>query len=249
MRHLFPLIPLALALPVFAQAPPGAHFDVASIRPSQPAAHGTDSADLPGRYTATNRTLRDLIREAWDVRDYQISGPDWLSTERFDVVARFAAGATEKQLEAMKQSLLTDRFSLTLHTETRNLPVYGIVIAKGGVRFQPAKPDAPSRNLMNGGHGSYDMRATRKSMPDLAEALSHFAGRPVRDRTGLTGTYDYTLQWMREDAQSGANEAGLKLLPTLSIAMEEQLGLRLEPRSAPIDMLVIDHAEKAPTEN
>jgi uncharacterized protein (TIGR03435 family) len=242
------LVPLALALPLFAQTP-AAHFDVASIRPSQPAAHGTDSADLPGRYTATNRSLLDLIREAWNVRDYQISGPDWLTTERFDVVANFPAGATERQLEAMKQTLLLDRFGLKLHTETRNLPVYGLVIAKSGVRFQPAKPDAPSRNLMNGGRGSYDMRATRKTMADLAEALSRFADRPVRDMTGLTGTYDFTLQWMREEAQSAATEVGLKLLPTMSVAMEEQLGLRLEPRSAPIEMLVIDRAQKTPTGN
>lgn len=245
MRLLFPL---AAILSLFAQAPP-AHFDVASIRPSQPAAHGTDSADLPGRYTATNRTLRDLIREAWDVRDYQISGPDWLSSERFDIVAGFPAGATEKQLEAMKQSLLLDRFGMRLHTETRNLPVYAIVIAKSGVRFQPAKPGTPSRNLMNGSRGSYDMRVTRRTMADLAGTLSHFADRPVRDMTGLTGTYDYTLQWMREEAQSAANEAGLKLLPTMSVAMEEQLGLRLEPRSAPIEILVIDRAERTPTQN
>ncbi len=248
MRCLLPPIPL-VALALFAQAPPVERFEAASVRPSQPADRGTDSADLPGRYTATNRTLRDLIREAWNIRDYQISGPDWLGAERFDIVAKFPLSATEKQLGAMKQSLLTERFGLRVHTETRNLPVYGIVIAKAGIRFHPAKPDAPSRNLMNGGRGSYDMRATRKTMVDLAEALSYFADRPVEDMTGLTGTYDYTLRWMREDAQASANEAGQKVLPTMPIAMEEQLGLRLEPRSAPIDMLVIDHVEKTPTEN
>jgi uncharacterized protein (TIGR03435 family) len=153
------------------------------------------------------------------------------------------------------QTLLADRFHLQLHRETRELPAYTLTVAKGGSKLEQSK----SRELrMNWGMGRFDYRGAPMSM--LATTLTQLAGRIVVDQTGLTGNYDLTLQWTPDEAQSqvfrragdwaSAGEASIPDAsgPSLFTALKEQLGLRLEATKAPIEMLVVDHAEH-PSEN
>jgi len=221
-------------------------FEVASVRPTQ---HGRtidgfsrSSIDTPspGRLVAENSSLDELLRFAFQVKHYQIAGPNWLNddSECFDIVAKAPPGTSEREMRAMLQSLLSDRFKLGLHRETRVLPVYKLVVAKNGPKLHAAVSDGERPVMSSAGN---NLNAKHASMSGFAVWLSRELDRPVLDETGVKGQFDFTLQYGTGNSEDGR--------PSLSAALQDQLGLRLEAGKGPIETLVIDHLEKFPTEN
>jgi uncharacterized protein (TIGR03435 family) len=234
------------ALIAVAQAP--IEFEVATIKPAPPQAEGRTSTRMSsdtdaGKLNYTNVNLKEVIGKAYKVQQYQITGPDWMETERFDIVAKFPPHAAPDQLPPMLQALLADRFKLALHRETRELPMYALAVAKNGPKFKTTESETGISS--NSSRTRWHVVA-KVSMHRFAEFLSDEAGRPVVDRTGLSGGYELTLDWAPDNA-AAANDptAG----PSLFTALQEQLGLRLDSTKGPVEMLVIDRAERTPTEN
>jgi uncharacterized protein (TIGR03435 family) len=175
-------------------------FEAASIKlHPEPIAFSSDSAAHGSRVTATAITLIDLITNAYGVRYDQISGgPSWVKSEHYDVVAKAEGESTitKDQLRQMLQTLLADRFQLKIHREAKETPVYQLVVGKGGPKLKEAAPDAKGGYVSRGSDtGQMRMEATKGTMEQLARQLSVTAGRPVIDKTGLTGYYAYTLDW------------------------------------------------------
>jgi uncharacterized protein (TIGR03435 family) len=220
-------------------------FEAASVKPAPPESTDQTIDFQPGgRFRATNITLKGLIRTAYDVRGFQISGgPKWLDSVRYDVEAKAAGDPRAPEVRRMIQALLADRFLLKLHRESREIPVYWLVVGKKGPKIQRVTDETrsyrASRGLLN----------TRTTMPALANVFSNWLERVVLDRTGLEGTYDVKLEWIPEE-NVRPNEPEIASRPGASLfsAVEERLGLKLEPRKGPVETLVIEGAEK-PSEN
>src|SRR5262249_39150456 len=157
-----------------------------------------------------------------------------------DIVAKFSPNASGDTVPAMLQTLLKERFHRTFHREARELPTYALTVAKNGPKFATA--ETASGITSNSNRSRWQITA-KISMRSFAEFLSPQAGRPVIDKTGLPGTYELKLEWSIDDAPAG-NEG-----PSLFTALQEQLGLKLESAKGPVEALVVDHADKAPTEN
>jgi uncharacterized protein (TIGR03435 family) len=216
-------------------------FEVASVKLNHSGDLSSGEHTGRGRLTVTNDTLKQLIRFAFDVWDFQIEGgPRWLDADRFDIVATTGSSdvITNQQLRRLLQALLADRFQLKAHRETKEMTVYSLVVTKNGPKLTEHTGDGGGDSSTNASTGN--IRATRATMATLANSLSGVMGRPVIDNTRLRGTFDYKLVWAPEQADSTA--------PSIFTAVQEQLGLRLESAKGPIEMLLIDGAEK-PSEN
>jgi uncharacterized protein (TIGR03435 family) len=274
----------------------GQTFEVASVKPSDPAGQGRGGAPQggpgtadPGRITRSRVTLQSLIREAYGVDFDQIQAPGWISEEHYDVRATVPAGATKDELKVMFQHLLEERFKLALHHITKDHPVYELTIAKGGAKLK----ENTDPNLEPSRLGDPKLPPDRDGFPQIPPGKSGMASAPVNglnrmtvrgmplsmllfqvgaqlgtitgqntyapgrivDKTGLTGNYDFNLEFaggfgigaaLSLPASADASEPSG---PSLIEAIEKQLGLKLTKVNSPVDVLVIDHAEKAPTEN
>jgi uncharacterized protein (TIGR03435 family) len=230
-------------------------FEVASVKRSQTGGSRTRVGTDPGRLTIRNASLKFCIGWAYGLKDYQISGPGWLDSERFDIVAKAEHGALEDRLRLMLQALLTDRFKLALHRETKELPVYALIVVNEGARIHEVKADGKSRTGGVRGH----LIGQKISMPQLADLLTLAGqselGRPVIDKTGLKGVFDISLNWIPESPRpAGGNDPDARATenaigPDIFRALQQQLGLRLESQKDRVEILVIDRAERVPTEN
>jgi uncharacterized protein (TIGR03435 family) len=236
-------IPLVTAPHLRAQSQDiGPSFEAASIKPTQMTGQGASIDRHPGMLVLKNVTLQDCIREAYGVTDSQIAGQNLLSPDRYDIVAKIPPGVIQDQGPAMLQALLAERFKLAVHHGTKEMPVYLLVVAKNGPKVQ-AVESANKGGITS--HPGY-MSAVSIAMSRLATFLSSPRAQlehAVVDHTGLSGTFTFKLEWTPDDKQS-ADMPG----PSLPTALQEQLGLRLETGKAPMEILVIDHAEK-PSEN
>src|SRR5215831_17227521 len=206
-------------------------FEVASVKPSAPGSSGGGITPGPTGMTARNVTLLFCIRIAYDVQDYQVAGPNWVSTEQYDIAAKTGGPVKQDELRLMLRTLLAERFKLVLHQEERTRSVYALVIGKNGPKLTEAKSDETGGTTAGRGHLVF----TAATMPALARRLSQQLHEPVSDLTGLKGTYDFTLDWEQDESVPG---------PSLLTAVQEQLGLKLEARKVPIEVLVVDHAEQ-----
>jgi uncharacterized protein (TIGR03435 family) len=304
---------LLLSLPAFGQAP-AATFEVASIKPAQEI---TPAMILSGklhlgmsvdgaRVDIGYASLADLIPLAYNVKPYQVAGPDWMRSQRFDIMAKLPEGATKEQVPQMLQALLEERFKLKAHKENRDNNVYALVVAKSGSKLKEAEPEpetkpAPSAGAITlnaggqqlsvnpgrggmtvtssergnmkvtpGPEGQMHLALSKVSMPQFAEMLTPLVDRPVVDMTEFKGNYqvevDVTLDTMLNMARGmGIGIPGLGAargvggdgrLPVASdpsnssiFTSIQQLGLRLESRRSPVETVVVDSAEKNPTEN
>jgi uncharacterized protein (TIGR03435 family) len=286
------LLGMLAAVALFAQAPvTRPEFEVASIKPAAADEFNRVGAGVhidSSQVSYNFYSLNDLIRVAYRVFNYQISGPDWTRSERFDVVAKLPDGATRREIAGMLQNLLEDRFQLRSHRESRDFPVYALVVAKGGLKMQESAPDSAPEVQSNGrtgfsvaavsrpggttdlGDGSYfryaDNRLEGRKMRlgRIVNVLTPFMDRPVIDMTNVKGNYDFVLELSTEDFRAmgirSAIAAGVPLPPQAIQMAEaasgdslfnalEKLGLKLESRKAPVEVLVIDHASKMPSEN
>lgn len=285
------LLVIVSATAAFAQNAPRPEFEVATIRPSAqtPQDGVTAGVRIDGaQVRCAFLTLKDYIGIAYRIKLYQVSGPDWLGSERFDIAGTVPAGISTTQFPEMLQSLLEDRFKLKIHRDKKDFPVYVLEVAKGGLKMQESAPDADLANAdakapvnvtgsggsqgiaINYGRGtSYTFannrfEAKRFTMDLLAGNLERFVDRPIIDSTDLKGMYDIVLDVTQEDYRAMLIRAGvnagvslppeaLRLLDGASVASlldaMQKLGLKLDARKAPLDLLVIDEARKTPTEN
>ena len=250
-------------------------YEVASIKLNKSGGNSITTSSTPDSLTIENVPLKFLIQSAYGVQNYQILGaPDWLISEHYDVDAKAdpsVADAFQKlsledrriARQHMLQALLADRFKLKVHVETRDLPVYSLLVAKNGPKLQETKVDngapagtapapirgGPSIRTSRTGSGPVILTVFRCTGADLATLLASHVGRPVLDKTGLTSRYDFILQFTAEDSQvipqTGAvPSASDPIAPSIFTAVQEQLGLKLESGKGPVAAIVIDHVER-----
>jgi len=277
------------------QAAKSLTFEVASVRPSAPVpptggvyfgpARGGPGTPDPGQITWSYATTKAMLLTAYDVKNYQINGPAWMDTERYDVIAKVPEGATAEQVREMWQSLLAERFGMTAHHESKEFQVEELVITKGGPKLKetswdpaaPLPPGPPQRKngelispgvvstIFPGPSVKAHSVAMAQPISQLAAMLSGQRNHPVLDKTGLTGKYDFTLDYAMnlsgfqlpppppgqpEPGPAGApGETASDPGPDLAAAVQQQLGLGLVAGKAKLDVVVIDHMEKIPTEN
>lgn len=298
------VVVLAAAWAFGQSAPPASRFEVASVKPSPPSTPGQVMRRIgppdPGMVNYGNATLKMLITRAYNVKDYQVSGPDWIDSLGYDVAAKVPAGAPADQVPLMLQTLLADRFKLALHRESKTINVYALIIGKDGPKLKetdpallavdaaraaaaygdgpppPPPPGAgPGRGLPPGpgvrmtmGPNGGRQIGGRMTMEQLTNIMSLFMDRPVLDQTGLKGTYDVDFVFMPDERDQLQSRLGPAMMPppgagdthasdsisdanpgSIFSAVQESLGLKLDPRKSPAEILVIDHAEKVPTEN
>jgi uncharacterized protein (TIGR03435 family) len=221
-----------------------ASFEVASIKPAVPDVFGSSGEDgRNGVLRMYNVSLKRCIRYAYKIAEDQIlGGPEWIDKNRYDILARGDHSAAEPELLTMLQPLLADRFKLELHHETRTGPGFILTMAKGGIKAAPADPDRHSGG--NGGRGFID--ATASQFSALTIRLSALMGRPVVDMTGDERKFDFHLRWTPDEVLAGAGSSSDS--PSLTTALQEQLGLKLESRKVQVVVLVVDRAQ-LPSDN
>jgi uncharacterized protein (TIGR03435 family) len=303
----------------------GQTFDAASVKPATPPVPdgrgrimmmgptGGPGTKDPGRIRYPYMSLKNLLMNAYDVKGFQIAGPAWLDTERFDITAVMPPETTKEQFRVMLQNLLSERFKLTIHRETKELPMYSLVVARNGPKLKesaevpapkddgdpanlPPPPPLPSQPkigpdgfpilpIPGGGRaglffimmpGRTRLIGQQQTMQDLANRLTTQLNRPVTDATALKAKYDFTLTFASEGMNMGmpmpigmvqvpppsppppppgggggpaANLPEGETPPDLFAAIQAQLGLKLEAKKGPVELIVIDHVEKTPTEN
>ena len=302
-------------------------FEVVSIKTAAPMPAGKmmigmrggpGTAD-PGHLTYTNVSVKSIVVNAFGVKSYQVSGPDWMDSVRFDLVAKVPQGATKDDVKIMLQNMLKERFHLTFHHDKKDMPMYALVVGKNGPKMKespedppeattggpndtppPPKPDAPvimpkisvgpdgtiklppgmgpktgcmMMMMMSPAGPKSHMQCTKRTMADLSEQLSNQMDKPVSDNTGLTAKYDFNLDFlpddnrmmammpagggmMMHDSGPGPGPGGPKgeapeqvSLAPLPAALQEQLGLKLEQKKGPVDLIVIDKIDREPIEN
>jgi uncharacterized protein (TIGR03435 family) len=219
-------------------------FEAVSIKPSHADDRGHD-VDGDGSLTRMrNVTLKNCIRMAYGVPEPRILGvPKLMEELRFDIDAKAAHPAEGPEYMAMIQSMLADRFQLSIHHESRTLSGYALTVTKSGIKAKPSESDGSSSH---GGRGRLDAKGN--SMERLAIRLADLLGVTVVDATELQGKFDFSLKWTPDEMQANAPASDTSMGPSIFTALQEQLGLRLEARKVPTEVLVIDHA-KPPSEN
>jgi uncharacterized protein (TIGR03435 family) len=273
-------------------------FEAASVQPAGAARgralRGGPGTGLPGELSGI-ASLKSLVLRAYDVKDYQVSAPSWMDSERYQVEAKIPPQADRAAVSKMLQALLAERFHLAVRRETRRLPVYFLTLAKGGPKFHQAKPAAeegaeeqpvdpkfrrgadglpdlqPGADVprsyevvLSGSDGVvYKLWGRHETMAQLAGRLSTALGRVVVDRTGLADRYNFTLTWSVESAGGVIPRTGpppdeieshrtpVLTDPGLSVfhALQEQMGLTLRPGKGPVDMLIVERADRVPAGN
>jgi len=291
---------LFLSAAAFPQTPPT--FEVASVKPSAPITVAIAKAGLEigitmdgGRVDINRMSLSELLQRAYGVKSYQVSGPDWIFSERYDIRAKLPEGASKDQVPEMLQTLLAERFKLALHRDNKEHAAYALVVGKGGVKMQETEPDPPAADggKSAGGVRQYAFGGTagegkgvaaasgkpgvstgsgihmerKMTTAALADFVSRFVDRPVVDMTDLKGAYEVALDIPLDallQAKSGAvvvtsvvgpvdtpasSDTATDPTGSMIFSSIQQLGLKLEPRKLPVELLVVDRAEKVPTEN
>jgi uncharacterized protein (TIGR03435 family) len=237
-------------------------FDVASVKQNfSPPGSGAINVDQ-ARFSSTNVPLRPILVRAYKIKAYQIVGPSWLNTDRYDIIATIPKGAPMEQIPAMLQNLLEERFQMRVHRESKEESVYALVVGKNGPKLKKSEDTYVGSKLSFSSRGHLEA----KNLPALAALLSSFMDRPVIDVTGVQGNFDIKLEVSIEDlvglqkmgspinsdgevGMPSGNASSLDDHPTNVFAAIKELGLELESRKAPIEHIFIDKIEKVPTEN
>jgi uncharacterized protein (TIGR03435 family) len=246
----------AQAKPAVAAADETPHFEVAAIKPGKTDSQGQNWNSSADRILIGNYTLRRLIRSAYGLKsDLQIlGGPDWLDKQAFDInakiddaevakMAKMDRVARQRERNQMVQSLLAERFMFKAHLDHKTMPVYALVVAKSGAKLTPASPETAAKGS-NSSSNNGRMTATALSMDLFAEDLQYqteTGGRMVLNHTGLAGEYDFKLDWAEDNGNSTPADPAL---PDLFTALQEQLGLKLQPEKGSVEVVVIESASK-----
>jgi uncharacterized protein (TIGR03435 family) len=245
----------------FAQtAPNHVSFEAASVKPVAADAddnmHGGPGTPDPGRITYTGLTFNMVIRIAYDVKHYQIDGPAWMDADKFEITATLPPHSTLEQFREMLQGLLAERFRMIIHREVKTFDAFALTVNKGGPKMQETEAEPPEVTAAWKGHkvprtqllgGHVRVTGNRQRLSGLATILENSVRRPVVDRTGLTGSYSFVLEFAEDRRPASAPADGL--FPDLFGALAQQLGLTLQTTKAPLEVLVIDHVARTATAN
>ena len=237
------MVLLLSASALFAQTTTPLAYEAASVKLNISGSGHSGSDGSKGQVMMTNLSLHRLIERAYNVKPPQVSGPDWLESVRFDIAAKYSPDTSESDHALMLRTLLEERFKLALHRETKDLSGYALVVAKGGFKLKPVEAEDDDTNHQGGRVQSLSAKGT--SMAVLADLVSRYMNILVIDKTGIGGVYNFDLRWITDDQNAERAEE----IPTLPIALQETLGLRLQAQKVPVEVLVVDHAERVPTEN
>jgi uncharacterized protein (TIGR03435 family) len=220
------------------QGAPRLRFDVTSVKPSPRMINGgvaVDQSFTPRSVTIHGIRLNELIMRAFSLKAYQISGPEWLGSESYDVLAKTSEPVTDSVRASMYQDLLAERFKLEWHFETRSAPCYELVVARNGLKIHPVEPNGQGARMWNNGLG---VRLTQASMSVFAKSLSEKVDRPVLDKTGVSGLFDFDVKWVPLTAEPEMD------VDSSVVSALARLGLKLESKKSPILMLVVDRIER-----
>jgi uncharacterized protein (TIGR03435 family) len=255
----FALILLAAPATVCSQtspAPPA--FDVASVRASTGSGGGRGGPMgrmpfgnqnikiAPDGVSMHGASLKAAIAWAYGAKEFQVNGPDWLDSQRFDIVAKAAGQSTEDQLRVMTETLLADRFKVALHRQTKEMQAYVLVIGKGGSKLIESKTEGESD--VQPDQARMQVTFLRTPLAALTDLLYGVLRTPVVDETGLTGKYDVNINMMKY-VSMGSDGGSIDPVGLIMTALQEELGLKLESRKVALDLLIVDHAEKSAGEN
>ncbi len=252
MKHA--LLVALLGATVKGQSAAPIAFEAASIKPNSAGGTRSGMNVQPARIKVINSTLKFCVEMAWNVKDFQVSGgASWTDSDRFDIDAVAANPFTKDEYRTMLQALLADRFGLVIHHETQDKAGYALVVGRNGPKLPPPVDD-PSILFSRTSSGDTTLTAPNVSMTQLAGALSSALGATVVDRTGIEGKFNIFLQWTPDSAlqprmmKSGEPAPPLPPDtvpgPSLFTALQEKLGLKLESRKVPVEIVVIDHASR-----
>jgi uncharacterized protein (TIGR03435 family) len=240
---------MALTFGAFAQQPAAPAFEVASIRAGEPGKEVIEY--VPGSLTMRHARLTVCIRWAYGVPEYQVSGPGWMNDVWFDIAAKAGTPAKEAELRLMLQTLLVDRFKLATHRQTKELSALVLTVGKNGHKLKPVETEeAPNFST-----GKLTLTGQAATLGHLTEFLSREIRTPIIDQTGLTGRFNYALDinaYVTDEVRKSQGPGGGPPPDAPSIiaqAIQAQLGLKLDAKKVPVEMIVVDRLEKAPTEN
>src|SRR3569623_2150317 len=243
---------LLTALSCFAQSPRA--FDAASIKLNTTSSGGITMRTQHGRLTVENASLFQIIQQAFLVKEFQLrGGPAWIMTERYNIDAKMEKdNISDDDLWFSLQPLLANRFHLKFHRETKTMPVFSLVLAKDGAKFQAHKESAEGKDQQRLGisisSGRGNLPAKKTTMTRFADSLGHQVDRIVLDNTGLKGEYDFTLEWSPDNHEGSMLSAVEEKvgLTGLSIfeALPQQMGLKLESTKGPVPVIVIDSVDR-----
>jgi uncharacterized protein (TIGR03435 family) len=220
------------------------HFEVASVKLNNSDSMASNNDFGAAYVTFQNYTLRGVVMNAFLVNSDSLQAPAWLNEVRVDITGKVPAGSTTfEQRTQMLQALLFERFGLTVHRESRVRSGFALVTMKNGPKIQPVEDAGGHINDQRDG----DIKMLRTTIDNFAETLGHKLSKPVVDETRMQGVYNVTLKYAPDRGESGklSTDAG----PSIFTALEEQLGLKLEARKVPVELLVVDHCEKIPSGN
>jgi len=222
-------------------------FEVAAVKVNQTTEYSqTPPGVRDGTFRAQNVPLKTLLSLAYGMETARITGPGFLNSDRFDVTAKIPAGVPENQWPQMLQVLLTDRFRMVIRHEPKELDVYEMVPAKGGIKLPLERGNTP-RNM-----GGVYIGGEIATISQIGLAMGRWAGRPLVDKTGLEGSFYYVLNFdprLTTGAEPPPATPGLTPATNMFTAMEEQLGIKLEARKTQLDTIMVERAERLPTEN
>ncbi len=241
MARIFIVVALSVVA-ALAQTP--VTFEVASIRPhvaqGDAGSEGSNTNVLPGgRLSCSNVNVRKLIRNAFQVEDWEMTGaPGWVDSASYDIEAKTSGGVaiTRDNIQQLMESLLVSRFQLQYHRETRESTMFALEAMKGGAKLKVAAADEPASMSMNSTAGTTTLHAVKISTKDFATTLARETGRPVKDETGLTGEFDFDLTWSRDQAADAT-------IPSIFAALQG-LGLRLVSTKGQVGTIAIDKVER-----
>ena len=236
-----------MVLPAFCQAPA---FDVASIRPNQMSKMGGEGSRrehvnaMPGSLNMRNVSLSTCIQWAYNVQEPMITGPSWMANDRYDVVAKAAEPVKEDQLKPMLQTLLAERFKLAVHREEKVMSVYVLTVGKNGHKLHQSVGEGET--AIDPVKGKFVANVQRAGVGEMIALLARGMRAPIIDQTGLTGKWDFILDISGYATHPITQDDVPSLVAQI---LQEQLGLKLEPKKMPVEMLIVDHVERVPTEN
>jgi len=234
-----------------ALAQPLPTFEVASVKASP---LSSDSLHMrtqpvvtssPGGVTMLNATLKALIQWAYHVQTIQVIGPGWLDSNHYDIVSKTAAPASNEELRQMMQTLLAGRFKLAFHRETKEMQAYVVTVAKTGHKMKPSEGEGPMDAKPTG--KGLNILFTHVTLAELAEMASSPLQGVVVDQTGLKGAWDFTIDGSMFAMQKPADET--EAIGMIIQVMNDQLGIKIDQKKVPAEVLIVDHAEKIPVEN
>ena len=232
-------------------ATPAPTFEVASVKASPPSAEGMRMRVQPvvtwspGGVTMLNASLKALIQWAYHVQTIQVIGSGWLDSTRYDIVAKTSAPATNEQLRQMMQTLLADRFKLAFHRDTKEMQAYVVTVAKTGHKMKPSEGEGPIEMKPTG--KGLNILFTHVTLAELAEMASSPLNGVVVDQTGLKGAWDFTIDGSMFAMQRPADE--MEAIGMMIQVMNDQLGIKIDQKKVPAEVLIVDRAEKIPVEN